>query len=714
MAAGLCPALVAVAQPANDDCATVQAAAANIPAAGGVIAGTTVGANSDGTCTCDDGGPGNLDVFYKFIPNVSGTWQFSLCTGSTLDSVMSLHSGCPADPTNQIVCNDDGCGGIGVPSVFTASLTAGTMYMVRVGMWDSFDNFGDTFTLTVASQASAGACCNTTSGACTVSPTGATGCASGTTFQGTGTACTPNPCPQPPPPANNDCATVLASGPTIAATGGTVSGSTQFATNDGDCSCDSGSTTPGKDVYWRFTPATSGAWSFSLCGVTPVLDTVVSIHTSCPADATSQIACDDDACGTIGGWSSAAATLNAGTTYLVRVGMWSGTAVGGAFTLVVAPTTLGACCNTTSGACTSSTTGGAGCAAGTVYQGDNSTCSPSPCPREACCNAVTGVCTVAAVGVCASGTTGQGVGSVCTPNPCPQPPPPANDECTAAVAVTLGTVATGSNVNATTSATLTTTNTGSCAQVSFNTGIHKDVWYRFVAPATTNYVIDTCGSTMPDTVISIHSGCPADQSNILDCNDDAATVCTNSGLNSRIVSVALTGGSTYYIGVAGYNGASGAFNLLVNYVDASLVGSCCVSTTCTLSDAANCAGTFTAGGTCTPSPCGGPTGVCCRGATCTTTITSAAACTASLIGGQTAGASFPSGAACNAAVISNAPCCYADYNKVGGITVTDIFNFLTDWFAGSPYARVGSNGGPGPLAVQNIFDFLTNWFAGGC
>ncbi|MGH7290904.1 MAG: hypothetical protein ACREJT_06815, partial [Myxococcota bacterium] len=164
--------------------------------------------------------------------------------------------------------------------------------------------------------------------------------------------------------------------------------------------------------------------------------------------------------------------------------------------------------------------------------------------------------------------------------------------------------------------------------------------------------------------------------------------------------------------VFGYNNQTGSISLTVALVGTT--GSCCVGTACTLTDAANCGGTYTDGGTCTPSPCGGASGVCCRGSTCNTTITSAAACSATLIGGQTAGAAFPSAAGCNAAVLSNTPCCYADYNKANGITVTDIFNFLTDWFAGSPYARVGGDGGPGALAVQNIFDFLTNWFAGGC
>ena len=109
-----------------------------------------------------------------------------------------------------------------------------------------------------------------------------------------------------------------------------------------------------------------------------------------------------------------------------------------------------------------------------------------------------------------------------------------------------------------------------------------------------------------------------------------------------------------------------------------------------------------------------PSGVCCRGATCTTAITDSAACSASLHAGQTAGASFSAAASCNSGALSNSPCCYANYNKVGGVSVQDIFDFLSDWFAGSSFANVGGTGSPGPLTVQNIFDFLSDWFAGGC
>ena len=104
-------------------------------------------------------------------------------------------------------------------------------------------------------------------------------------------------------------------------------------------------------------------------------------------------------------------------------------------------------------------------------------------------------------------------------------------------------------------------------------------------------------------------------------------------------------------------------------------------------------------------------GVCCRGATCNATV-GLASCTAP---GGTAGASFVATATlCNATALSNTPCCTADYNKVAGVTVTDIFDFLIDWFGGSIYANTGSNGTAGTLSTQNIFDFLGAWFAGGC
>jgi hypothetical protein len=57
-----------------------------------------------------------------------------------------------------------------------------------------------------------------------------------------------------------------------------------------------------------------------------------------------------------------------------------------------------------------------------------------------------------------------------------------------------------------------------------------------------------------------------------------------------------------------------------------------------------------------------------------------------------------------------APPCPADFNTSGGLTVQDIFDFLSAWFAGAPAADFNHTGG---ITVQDIFDFLAAWF-GGC
>ncbi len=69
-----------------------------------------------------------------------------------------------------------------------------------------------------------------------------------------------------------------------------------------------------------------------------------------------------------------------------------------------------------------------------------------------------------------------------------------------------------------------------------------------------------------------------------------------------------------------------------------------------------------------------------------------------------------SSAALKAAVITNqreTPC-RADFNRAGGVTVQDIFDFLNAWLAGD--AAANFNGGA--LDVQDIFDFLNQWMTG--
>jgi hypothetical protein len=151
-------------------------------------------------------------------------------------------------------------------------------------------------------------------------------------------------------------------------------------------------------------------------------------------------------------------------------------------------------------------------------------------------------------------------------------------------------------------------------------------------------------------------------------------------------------------------------------------GACCFGANnevCSIMSSAQCTATIAggnfrgAGTTCTPGVCTGTvtTGRCCVGARCLTGVTEAA-CTAAI--NNNAGAVFALGqAGCNQLtpnINSTSPCCLANYNKAGGISVQDIFDFLGAWFSNSPNADINAGG----LSVNDIFDFLAAWFSGGC
>ena len=141
-------------------------------------------------------------------------------------------------------------------------------------------------------------------------------------------------------------------------------------------------------------------------------------------------------------------------------------------------------------------------------------------------------------------------GPVCTP----PADAPANDACTGALVAVENQIYTGDT-------SLSTTDGGTTCAPST-----QDVWYRYTATATGYVNINTCGSGF-DTVISIHSGCPGTGSNQLACNDDSYTnggnnACGGTSLQSGLT-FGTTGGATYYIRIAGYNGASGAYVLAI-------------------------------------------------------------------------------------------------------------------------------------------------------
>jgi hypothetical protein len=717
--------------PVNDECGPSNpVVSVDVPINGTTALSTTSFTITPNTlCGVAGFAGGGSDIFYRFTPSSSGTYTFSLCD-STYDTVLSVHSACPADSTNVVGCNDDSaatvpCTNSGLNSYLPSlPLTGGQTYYVRVA---GYNGAVGNFVLLVTSGGPAtGACCSP-AGTCTIS-LGAT-CASPSVFQGdntvcgapacppsgsccsssgdcaqtfqsgctdtwtSGAVCTPNPCPQPPAPVNDECVNAV----TLSVGAAPVNGDCYGATQTTTATC-TGST---RDVWYQFTSATSqtlrvivvpnpaNAFSvaaFDACGGTQVACSAV------PGDgATNQI--------------TFAAT--AGISYKLRVAAFPPvTNADGMFTIQITVPVL-----------------------------------------------------------------------------------PANDNCAGAIVIPgAGGTVTGDNTDATTEFVPDPT---SCGTFAFSGGA-KDLYYSFTPTASGAFSVDTCGSFI-DTVVSIHSGpCLASDSNLLACNDDSlnTVACPDDDFNSNIPSVNLTAGTLYIIRVAAYGDSAapppgGAFTLTVTAIGSPTTGACCAAGgTCTITDQAGCTGTFqglgtscnpnpcpqpntgaccaagscsvltqaqcsgtyqgngtactpnpcpqptgaccattgtcsiltlsnctTLGGSyrgngtsCLPNPCPAPAGVCCRGATCATSTS--ANCT----GTYTA---FSTATVCNATGVFTTPCCHANYNKAGAITVQDVFDFLTDWFNSEPRANISNNGAGAPT-VQSVFDFLSAWFNGGC
>jgi len=131
--------------------------------------------------------------------------------------------------------------------------------------------------------------------------------------------------------------------------------------------------------------------------------------------------------------------------------------------------------------------------------------------------------------------------------------PPANDDCAGAIPLVAG--ANGPFDNSLASA--------SFPQGSCGLGSDLDLWFSYVAPCAGSLVLDTCGSPLFDTWISVWDNCPASAGVEIACNDQAGASGPCQFTGWSYVEVPVTAGNTYYINVGGWAGASGQFNLNV-------------------------------------------------------------------------------------------------------------------------------------------------------
>jgi len=116
-----------------------------IPACPGIYSDSTAEMTNDGSSSCGDSST-SPDMWYSYTPASNGTATFSMCSGTTYDAAMSIHSGCPGTTANELACSDDDCGTTGGPPVITMSVTAGNTYLIRATGWN--DSVGD-FTLEI-------------------------------------------------------------------------------------------------------------------------------------------------------------------------------------------------------------------------------------------------------------------------------------------------------------------------------------------------------------------------------------------------------------------------------------------------------------------------------------------------------------------------------------------------------------------------------------
>ncbi|MBH8570613.1 fibronectin type III domain-containing protein [Microvirga sp. STS02] len=367
-------------------------------------------------------------------------------------------------------------------------------------------------------------------------------------------------------PANDNCsgAIALTPGTTCTPTTGTTVGATQ---SQAPIACGSYTGNSDDDVWYRFV-ATATSHTVTVVG-SASFDAVVDVRSGTCASSTN-IGCADAT--VAGGTETATLTgLTVGSTYYVRVYTYDTTQ--GTFTVCVtggsgggttcAGVTNVATANPTSTAAASAvnitftpaagatdytvtlnTTGGTGTPAS-----GNITGSPLP---------LTGLTpntsyTITITTNCSNGGTSSPVTFVFTSPAASTATPPANDNCSGAIALTSGTTCTttmGTTVGATQSQASIT-----CGGYTGNSD--DDVWYSFVASATSHTVTVTGNGTF-DAVVDVRSGTCASSTNI-GCSD-----ATTAGGIETATLTGLTVGSTYYVRVYTYDaGTTGTFTICV-------------------------------------------------------------------------------------------------------------------------------------------------------
>jgi hypothetical protein len=635
------------APPANDTCA-----GATVVTAGSSTAGNNSGATSDvfqSSCSFQD----QFDVWYSFTPASTAFYDINTegSTGLT-DTTLQIYSACGGA---ELYCDDDA--GTGLLSRINVILNAGTNYRIRVAGYAS--SVG-AFVLNVG-----------------------------------------NPVAPPTAPPNDNCvtATNITSLPFASAID--IAG----ATDDADlasCNSPSATTTP-NGVWYTYTPAVNQRIRVL---ENSVLNTFLSIFTS-SSDCNGVFTEVPGACG-----FDEILDVTAGTTYYILVGAFPATplpppavidfsvvevippanddcssaqALTGALPISVSGTNLGAASEIPNSSCpplpsdsldvwysyvAQATTNGT-----TVIDTEGSALFDTTLSIWSACGGVELFCdddsgtglrsrlnvalttgTTYYIRVAGYNNTFGNFNLNISEGPAIISPS-SNDTCGTAMVVT-GTL----NVEEDTTTALNE-NAEPLSNCNLNTavGLDNSVWFTFTPGASGQLTGSISGNY--DMIASLFTG---------SCGSLVEVACWDEPEPFDLAapefgSSSLTAGVQYWLAIGDWGVADGggATQINITVPGAPVNGACCSGATCFSSTAAACTGANTAY----------------RG----------------------------DGTVCNVFGVNNTtPCCLADFNQSGSVTVQDIFDYLSAYFTANGQADINGGG----ITVQDIFDYLAIYFAG--
>lgn len=355
--------LLASAAMAQDECTSAANVTAGTPAAFNTATATpSADPPTDALCpgTYLSWGTSN-DVWFRFVAPESGIVDFSTCSAGSYDTSMAIYRGTSCAASTLIACNGDGEGESGCQDYYSrvtgVSAAAGDIFYIRIGGYTgSSGSASGPGNLLVTFNAVVGSCATAT-GECG-QPHGGLGCNDPVCCAA---VCAFNPlccevswdvsCVQgavdacgiffyqctPAGPANN-CATSA----TLVQSNSTLPFSTVGATTDGPNHagdlCNSGSDIFAQDVWYRVPIAANGTLAISTCG-TSSYDNKLAVYDMGTTPASFDfntlpdvlVGCNDDgaggACfltdGTTPYASAMSVNVQAGRTYLVRMGSFT-------------------------------------------------------------------------------------------------------------------------------------------------------------------------------------------------------------------------------------------------------------------------------------------------------------------------------------------------------------------------------------------------------